>query len=71
MKYIIVDIEKIKEFSTPGHALQAIKTNAGYFVLCSDLLMDSETWGHAFDYLNSCIKVELTANDFPKPTLLI
>lgn len=69
MIYIIIDKEKAKEFDTPGHAINVIETINGDWVTGADILTDEKTWGHAFEYLNTCQQIELTKDDFKQPEI--
>lgn len=70
MKYLIVSISKIKSLNTfESKRLSPVKTIAGDWVLCADILTDGLTWGFAFDYLNTCPQIEITMDDFSKPEI--
>lgn len=68
MIYIIVNITEINKLNeiVEGKQLSPRQTINEENVLCADILTDEDTWGFAFEYLNSCEQIELTIDDFPK-----
>lgn len=74
MEYLKVSTEIINQLNEnrikENFILSPVETIQGFWVLCSDILNDSQ-WSWAFEYLNSCEKIELTNEDFKQAGTII
>lgn len=66
MIFIKVNTKAIEDLNEGkvGKRINPVQTMQGDWVINSDILTDSQTWGYAFEYLYECEQIELTDNDF-------